>query len=68
LEEAESDSPLYESLDPVFTLLSYFLKAPLVPQGEQVVNALARQRNSLVNMFRACLGLSVDPEIPLRGK
>lgn len=34
----------YESFDTVLSLLSYFLKAPLVPEGTPIVNALAAQR------------------------
>lgn len=63
---AECKHPAYEPLHSVLSLLSYFLKAPIVEPGAPVVNALARQRASLVNMLRACVGLHADPEIPLR--
>ena len=41
----------------VLSLLSYLLKAPLVPGGAPVVNALFKQREALVNVLRACIGL-----------
>merc|ERR1719215_2369951 len=48
----------WEAFHPVLSLLSYMLKAPLVPNGAPVVNALFTQRCAIVNVFRACLGLS----------
>lgn len=41
----------------VLSLLSYMLKAPMVPPGTPVINALFKQREALVNVFRACIGL-----------
>lgn len=41
----------------VLSILSYMLKAPLVPEGTLVVNALAKQRAAMENVFRACIGL-----------
>ena len=55
--EEESD---WESFHPVLSLLSYMLKAPLVPDGAPVVNALFTQRCAIVNFMRACLGLAPD--------
>lgn len=55
--EGESD---WESFHPVLSLLSYMLKAPLVPDGAPVVNALFTQRCAIVNFMRACLGLAPD--------
>ena len=48
----------FQSFHPVLSLLSYLCKAPLVPPGAAVVNALSRQRASLENVLRACLGLA----------
>jgi myo-inositol-1-phosphate synthase len=45
------------ALHPVAVLLSYLTKAPLVPEGTPVVNALAKQRAMLENLLRACIGL-----------
>lgn len=41
----------------VLSLLSYLTKAPLVPRGTPVINDLNAQREALVNVFRACVGL-----------
>ncbi|KAJ3324196.1 Myo-inositol-1-phosphate synthase, partial [Gonapodya sp. JEL0774] len=41
----------------VLSILSYMLKAPVVPEGTPIVNALARQRSAIENLFRACLAL-----------
>ena len=42
----------FESFHPVLSVLSYLLKAPMVPQGTPVVNALFRQKLCLENIFR----------------
>ena len=55
----------WESFHPVLSLLSYMLKAPLVPNGAPVVNALFTQRCAIVNLMRACLGLAPDNHITL---
>jgi myo-inositol-1-phosphate synthase len=36
------------------------LKAPMVPQGAPVVNSLFAQRQAIVNVMRACLGLAPE--------
>merc|ERR1719445_2244146 len=50
---------------PVLSLLSYMLKAPLVPKGAPVVNALFTQKCAIVNVLRACLGLAPDNHMTL---
>jgi len=50
----------WESFHPVLSLLSYMLKAPLVPNGAPVINALFPQRQAIVNTLRACLGLAPE--------
>eukprot|EP01038_Epipyxis_sp_PR26KG_P007621 gene7621-10375_t len=50
----------FEKFHPVLSVLSYLLKAPLVPSGAPVINALASQRQCIVNIFRACVGLPPD--------
>eukprot|EP00548_Thalassiothrix_antarctica_P006089 CAMPEP_0194133802 /NCGR_PEP_ID=MMETSP0152-20130528/3815_1 /TAXON_ID=1049557 /ORGANISM="Thalassiothrix antarctica, Strain L6-D1" /LENGTH=517 /DNA_ID=CAMNT_0038829161 /DNA_START=286 /DNA_END=1839 /DNA_ORIENTATION=+ len=55
----------FESFHPVMSLLSYMLKAPLVPQGAPVVNALFTQRCAIVNVIRACLGLAPENHMTL---
>lgn len=52
----------------VLSVLSFMLKAPLTPPGTPVVNALAKQRSCLVNIFRACLGLDPENEMTLEHK
>jgi len=52
----------------VLSLLSYLLKAPQVPQGEPIVNALFRQRAALENVFRATVGLSPENHMSLEGR
>jgi myo-inositol-1-phosphate synthase len=55
----------YESFHPVLSLLSYMLKAPLVPNGAPVVNALFAQRQAIINVMRACLGLCPENHMTL---
>jgi len=50
----------FSPLSAIMSLLSYLLKAPLVPAGTPVVNALFRQRSALENVFRACVGLQPE--------
>ncbi|KAK4075433.1 uncharacterized protein Triagg1_4554 [Trichoderma aggressivum f. europaeum] len=52
----------------VLSVLSYMLKAPLTPPGTPVVNALAKQRAALTNIFRACVGLEPESEMTLEHK
>ena len=63
----EPDSS-YERLHVVLSMLSYLLKAPLVPDKMPVVNALGAQRQSIVNFFRACIGLPPEDYILLENK
>ncbi|TPX35966.1 inositol-3-phosphate synthase [Synchytrium microbalum] len=53
----------YAPFHAVLSILSYMLKAPLVPSGAPVVNALAKQRAMLENIFRACVGLQPQNEL-----
>lgn len=47
----------YQRFNAVLSILSYLCKAPLVPEGTPVINALFRQRSCIENIFRACIGL-----------
>ena len=58
----------YRGFHPVSVLLSYLTKAPLVPRGTPVVNALAKQRAMLENVFRACVGLAPENNMLLEHK
>jgi len=52
----------------VLSILSYLLKAPLVPQGTPVVNSLFKQRASLENILLACVGLPPQNDMSLEQK
>ncbi|PNF41108.1 Inositol-3-phosphate synthase 1-B [Cryptotermes secundus] len=52
----------------VLSILSYLCKAPLVPEGTPVVNALAKQRSCIENVLRACLGLPPESNMLLEHK
>lgn len=54
----------FEKFHPVLSILSYLLKAPIVPEDTPVVNALFKQRAMIDNIFRACVGL--PPENNMR--
>lgn len=66
--EQDTEKLLFERFHSVLSLLSYMLKAPLVPPGTPVVNALAAQRQSIINVFRACTGLPPDDFMRLEHK
>ncbi|GFG37293.1 hypothetical protein Cfor_05319 [Coptotermes formosanus] len=65
---AEDPDSEYCSFDPVLSILSYLCKAPLVPQGTPVVNALAKQRSCIENILRACVGLPPENSMLLEHK
>lgn len=58
----------YAGFHPVLSVLSFMLKAPLTPPGTPVVNALAKQRAALTNIFRACVGLEPESDMTLEHK
>ncbi|KAG9292773.1 hypothetical protein G9A89_006334 [Geosiphon pyriformis] len=58
----------YAPFDAVLSILSFMLKAPLVPPGTPVVNALSKQRMAMENLFRACIGLPPQNEMLLEHK
>eukprot|EP00735_Rhodelphis_limneticus_P005941 TRINITY_DN1807_c0_g1::TRINITY_DN1807_c0_g1_i1::g.14054::m.14054 TRINITY_DN1807_c0_g1::TRINITY_DN1807_c0_g1_i1::g.14054 ORF type:complete len:533 (+),score=217.04,sp/Q9S7U0/INO1_WHEAT/65.75/0.0,NAD_binding_5/PF07994.7/1e-114,Inos-1-P_synth/PF01658.12/4.3e-46 TRINITY_DN1807_c0_g1_i1:84-1682(+) len=58
----------FQNFHPVASLLSFLCKAPLVPSGTPIVNALFRQRAMLENVFRACVGLSPENNMALEHK
>ncbi|KAK7861720.1 hypothetical protein R5R35_014578 [Gryllus longicercus] len=55
----------YTGFHCVLSLLSYLCKAPLVPRGAPVVNALSKQRAAIENVLRAALGLPPDNAMQL---
>jgi myo-inositol-1-phosphate synthase len=58
----------FERLHSVLSILSFLLKAPQVPPGTPVVNALFQQRQCITNIFRACVGLPPDNNMMLEHK
>lgn len=74
----------YKGFHSVLSILSYMLKvidpcissqirlltfqAPLTPPGTPVINALAKQRAALTNIFRACVGLQPESDMTLEHK
>nr|XP_022906685.1 inositol-3-phosphate synthase [Onthophagus taurus] len=56
------------SFHPVLSILSYLCKAPLVPHGTPVVNALFKQRACIENVLKACIGLPPDSHMMLEHK
>lgn len=55
----------FEKFHSVLSILSYLLKAPLVPEDTPVVNALFKQRACIDNVLRACLGLAPENNMKL---
>lgn len=66
--DAEASGKDFAGFHSVLSVLSYMLKAPLTPPGTPVVNALAKQRAALINIFRACVGLDPESEMTLEHK
>lgn len=62
------DIPNFSSFEPVLSVLSYLLKAPMVMPGTPVVNALAKQQRMLTNIISACAGLPADNDMLLEHK
>lgn len=58
----------FSTFDPVLSILSYLLKAPQVPNGAPIVNALYRQKSCIENFLRACVGLPPDNSMLLEHK
>ncbi|KAF1957771.1 Myo-inositol-1-phosphate synthase [Byssothecium circinans] len=65
---AETADEKYGNFHSVLSVLSYMLKAPLTPPGTPVINALAKQRAALTNIFRACVGLEPENDMTLEHK
>lgn len=58
----------YSPFHPILSILSYLCKAPLVPPGTPVVNALFKQRACIENVLRACLSLPPETSMALEHK
>ena len=58
----------FERTHPVMSFLSFLLKAPLVPTGAPVVNALQKQRACIENVLKACVGLPPENDMLMEHK
>ncbi len=58
----------FHRFNSALSILSYMLKAPLVPENTPVVNSLSKQRNALENIFRAFIGLRPQNDMLLEYK
>ena len=58
----------WERFHSVLSILSYLIKAPLVPKGTPVVNALFAQKQCIANIFRAARGLPPENHMMLEHK
>ena len=63
-----ADSEEYQPFEPVLSILSYLLKAPMVMPGTPVVNALMKQHRCITNILSACAGISMDTDMLLEYK
>uniref|UniRef100_A0A914XL13 Inositol-3-phosphate synthase n=1 Tax=Plectus sambesii TaxID=2011161 RepID=A0A914XL13_9BILA len=61
----KATSGQFEAFHPVLSLLSCLLKAPAVPEGTPVCNALMKQFKTLTKLVCACAGLAADTDIQL---
>jgi myo-inositol-1-phosphate synthase len=68
IEIQKKNLPAPEHFHSVLSILSYMLKAPLVPRGTPIVNALFAQRECIINILRACLGLPAENYMQLENK
>jgi len=66
--QLRKDGEEFHGFHPVAVMLSYLTKAPLVPPGTPCINALAKQRAMLENIFRACVGLAPENNMLLEFK
>lgn len=62
---ANAERATFESFHPVLSILSYLLKAPLVPSDTPIVNALFKQRAMIENVLKACIGLPAETNMRL---
>ncbi|NWH68777.1 INO1A synthase, partial [Geococcyx californianus] len=60
--------PEFQGFHSVLSIVAFLCKAPLVPEGTPVVNALFRQRSCIENILRACVGLPPQNHMLLEHK
>eukprot|EP00798_Chlamydomonas_sp_ICE-L_P018365 gene18365-24836_t len=66
--EFKAEGEEFHGFNPVAVMLSYLTKAPLVPSGTPVINALSKQRAMLENVMRACVGLAPEHNMMMEFK
>ena len=66
--QVQKEGGEFESFHSVLTLLGYLIKAPLVPRGTPVVNALFAQKQCITNIFRAANVLPPENNMMLEHK
>ena len=59
------DSEEWQPFRSVLSILSYMLKAPMVPRGTPVINALMKQHRAITNLLGALIGLPADGDMML---
>jgi myo-inositol-1-phosphate synthase len=60
-----ADQPEWSHFETVLSVCSYLMKAPMVPQGTPVVNALFQQHRKITNLLCALLGLPPNDDLLL---
>lgn len=68
IQYSTQDQDKFQPFDNILSILSYMLKAPLVPSGTPIVNALIKQQRCIVNIVLACLGISPENDMMLEYK
>ncbi|CAF4257971.1 unnamed protein product [Rotaria sp. Silwood2] len=63
-----NDDNEYQTFEAVLSILSYLLKAPVVPPGTPVINALFKQHRCITNILSACAGIAMDTDMLLEHK
>lgn len=63
-----NDTDDWEHFHTVMSYLSYMIKAPIVPKGTPIVNALMKQQRCITNILCALVGLPPDNDMLLEHK
>lgn len=66
--ESDGDDMEFNRMDPVLSVLGFYMKIPRTPPGEPVVNALGRQKACIENLLRALVGLPPESHMLLETK
>ena len=65
ISRSSTTTPTFEPFHPILSILSFLLKAPLVPSHAPVLNALMKQRKAIEGLLRACVGLPAVDDLVL---